>query len=137
MPYTSRSVVGRGMASGDFNNDGLVDLVIVHRDEPVAFLKNTSTPIGNWLGITLKHKSFAQPPAGTRIIVKSGNKIQSAWVTPGQSYLSASDTRFVFGLEKISSEATIEVTWPGVQGQPAKTISIKVGEFNRYIEITN
>lgn len=137
IPYTSQSVVGRGMASGDFNNDGLVDLVIVHRDEPVAFLKNTSTPIGNWLGIALKHKSFAQPPAGTRIIVKSGNKIQSAWVTPGQSYLSASDTRFVFGLEKISSEATIEVTWPGVQGQPAKTISIKVGEFNRYIEITN
>lgn len=137
MPYTGRSLVGRGLASGDFNNDGLVDLVIVHRDEPVALLKNSSIPQGKWLGISLKNKNLAQPSAGTKITLKSGNKTQSAWVAPGQSYLSTSDPRFVFGLGKNTNEAIVEVTWPGVQGQPSKTISKKFIELNRYIEFTN
>ncbi|MFM7316099.1 MAG: FG-GAP-like repeat-containing protein [bacterium] len=137
MPYTGRSVVGRGMASGDFNNDGMVDLVVVHRDEPVALLKNSSVRQGNWLGIALKPSGSFMAPAGTKIKISSGGKIQHAWVSPGTSYLSSSDPRLVFGLDPMVNEATVEVSFPAEKGKPARTISNIVKELNRYIEITN
>jgi hypothetical protein len=59
-PYFARSVVGRGVAAGDLDNDGRVDLVIVHRDQPVALLRNT-TPGGHWLGLSLTGTRSANP----------------------------------------------------------------------------
>src|SRR5262249_40581940 len=52
-PNFARPVVGRGVAAGDLDNDGRVDLVVVHRDVPAVVLQNR-TPGGHWLGLRLR-----------------------------------------------------------------------------------
>jgi tetratricopeptide (TPR) repeat protein len=129
--YLTRNVVGRGMASADFNNDGRVDLLVVHRDDPAVLLKNESQISVKWLGITLV-KNGSPPPAGTKIKVICNNKIQSTWAVPGTSYLSASDPRFVFGLDRKATEAVVEIYWPGTNGQPPRKQLFATKELNRY-----
>src|SRR5262249_14823217 len=55
-PYFAAKVVGRGAAAGDLDNDGRVDLVVVHRDAPAAVLMNR-TESGHWLGLRLRGAS--------------------------------------------------------------------------------
>ena len=52
-PYFSRPFVGRGVAAGDLDNDGSVDIVVVHRDAPAAVLSNR-TRGGHWIGLKLR-----------------------------------------------------------------------------------
>src|SRR5262249_48942411 len=95
-PYFDRPVVGRGVAAGDLDNDGRVDLLVVHRDAPVALLRNVSEG-GNWLGLRLRGK-FVATPVGARIACTALERTTVRWVTSGTSYLSASDPRLWFGL---------------------------------------
>ena len=62
-PYFSRPVVGRGAAAGDLDNDGRVDLVVVHRDAAAAVLRN-STRGGHWLGLRLRGTRSGRTPVG-------------------------------------------------------------------------
>ena len=65
-PYLARPVVGRGVAAGDLDNDGRVDLVVVHRDAPAALLHN-DTRGGHWLGLRLRGtRSGRSPDRGAR-----------------------------------------------------------------------
>src|SRR5262249_6773993 len=59
-PYFARNVVGRGVAAGDLDNDGRVDLVIVHRDAPAVLLHNV-TEGGRWLGLKLRGATTKLP----------------------------------------------------------------------------
>jgi tetratricopeptide (TPR) repeat protein len=110
-PYFSRPVVGRGVAAGDLDNDGRVDLVVVHRDAPAAVLRNVSRS-GHWLGLRLRGTRSARSPVGARVVCRAGGRSAVRWVTSGTSYLSASDPRLWFGLGSARSVEYLEVRWP-------------------------
>jgi tetratricopeptide (TPR) repeat protein len=112
-PYFARGVVGRGAVCGDLDNDGRQDLVVVHRDAPVAILRNITEPSGHWIGIRLKPTRGATPPVGTRIECAAAGRMQTRWVTSGTGYLSQHDTRLWFGLGSSSVVDQLTVTWPG------------------------
>ena len=86
-PYFSHPVVGRGVAAGDLDNDGLVDLVVVHRDSPAALLRNR-TKGGHWLGLRLIGTRSGRTPVGARVLCRAAGRTQVRWVTSGTSYLS-------------------------------------------------
>lgn len=111
-PYLSKPVVGRGMAAGDFDDDGLVDLVIVHRDEPVSVLRNVSKKTGRWIGFDIRTAKGGPPPAGTRIELVSGGRKQVRHIAGGTGYLSHSDSRVVFGLGASEKVEGISLRWP-------------------------
>ncbi len=121
VPYLSTPTVGRGMAMGDLNNDGYVDLVIVERDRPVSILMNRSISNYRWVGLELRDKT-GNPPVGAKVTVKSGTKMQVKWIVAGTSYLASQDNRLVFGLGDDQELVTVEVEWPSRNGQPTKTI---------------
>ncbi|MBI1324255.1 tetratricopeptide repeat protein [bacterium] len=121
-PYLSKSVVGRGMAAGDFDNDGLVDLVIVHRDAPVELLRNVSANAGNWIGFEIRSNNGGLPPAGTVVELQSGGKKQVRHVAGGTGYLSHSDSRVVFGLGAAEKVDSVTITWP--EKGESKSISL-------------
>jgi hypothetical protein len=109
--YFSAPVVGRGMAAGDLDNDGRVDLVVVHRDAPAALLRNTSAG-GHWLGLRLVGTSSPRTPIGARATCRAGGRTFVRWLTSGTSYLSAHDQRLWFGLGDAATIEELEVLWP-------------------------
>ena len=90
--YGNRHVVGRGVAAGDLDNDGRVDLVAVHRDGPAAVLFNR-TEGGHWLGVKLLGKGTRSLPVGARVTCRTKDATIVRWVTSGTGYLSAHDSR--------------------------------------------
>jgi hypothetical protein len=99
------------MAAGDLDNDGRVDLVVVHRDQPVAVLRNT-TPGGHWVGLRLVGTRSGRTPVGARVTCQARGKTTVRWVTSGTSYLAASDPRLWFGLGQARVIDRLEVRWP-------------------------
>jgi hypothetical protein len=114
-PYFARPVVGRGVAAGDLDNDGRIDLVVVHRDAPAALLRNVTPDGGHWLGLTLRPASGSA--AGARVSCRVGGREMVRWLTPGTSYLSVNDPRVAFGLGASPHLERLEVTWPSGRRQ--------------------
>jgi tetratricopeptide (TPR) repeat protein len=110
-PYFARRVVGRGVAAGDLDNDGRVDLVVAHRDAPAALLRNV-TPGGHWLGLRLRGTRSGQSPVGARVTCQAGGRTRVRWLTSGTSYLASSDPRLWFGLGPSPKVDRLEVRWP-------------------------
>jgi tetratricopeptide (TPR) repeat protein len=110
-PYFAHPVVGRGVAAGDLDNDGRVDLVVVHRDAPAAVLRNT-TPGGHWLGLRLRGTRSGRTPVGARVTCRAGGRSRVRWLTSGTSYLASSDPRLWFGLGLAPKVEQLEVRWP-------------------------
>jgi tetratricopeptide (TPR) repeat protein len=110
-PYFARPVVGRGVAAGDLDNDGRVDLVVVHRDAPAALLRNV-TRGGHWLGLRLRGTRSGRTPVGTSVVCRAGGRTQVRWLTSGTSYLSSNDPRLWFGLGPVQKAESLEVHWP-------------------------
>jgi tetratricopeptide (TPR) repeat protein len=110
-PYFSHPVVGRGVAAGDLDNDGRVDLVVVHRDAPVVLLHNCSRG-GHCLGLRLRGTRSGRTPIGACVTCRAGGRAWVRWLTSGTSYLSSNDPRLWFGLGSAEMVESLEVRWP-------------------------
>ncbi len=109
--YFAHPFVGRGVAAGDLNNDGRVDLVVVHRNAPSAILWNRARG-GHWLGLKLRGTRSAKTPVGARITCRAGGRCITRWLTGGTGYLASHDTRLWLGLGTAASVDCLEITWP-------------------------
>jgi hypothetical protein len=124
--YFRREHRGRGAALGDLDNDGRIDLVISHVNEPIALLRNIAgqetgsrdqgSGIGNWLGVELVGKPN-QNAVGAKLILEVGAQKLSRMVKGGGSYLSSGDRRIVFGLGTEAKPGKLTVRWPSGQVQ--------------------
>lgn len=104
--------VGRGMAVGDINNDGLLDAVVTENGGPAHVLLNKIQTGNHWLGIKLiGHKSNRD---GIGAVIKVATSVGPQWqtVTTTVGYLSSSDPRAHFGLGKDTSAQSVEIRWP-------------------------
>ena len=105
----------RGMASGDLDGDGRVDLVINNIDSKPAILKNVTQPAGHWIALRLTGDVNKKSPAdsiGTTVYV-SANKIrQRQDVISGTSYASQNDLTLHFGLGSATRIDKVEIRWP-------------------------
>jgi hypothetical protein len=108
---------GRGVVFADFDNDGRIDMVLVHLSEPVAVLRNEADTAGNhWLGIELRGKNHADV-VGARLALELEDDTQTRVGTGGGSYASSGDRRHVFGLGKAAKAGKLTVTWPSGEKQ--------------------
>ncbi|WP_339744540.1 CRTAC1 family protein [uncultured Rubinisphaera sp.] len=110
-PWFSVPHSGRGLATGDLNNDGAADLVISEQDAPISILINRQPP-ENWIGITLEGTTSGTDAIGSKVKVLEQSLTSSAQKISGRSYLSYCDPRFHFVLEKTIPQVDIEVIWP-------------------------
>ncbi len=115
-PYLYRHVVGRGVAAGDLDNDGRVDLVVVHRDAPAVVLRNR-TPGGHWLGVRLRGTTSGRFPVGARVVCQVDGREHVRWLTSGTGYLAAHGPRLWFGLGASNRVDSLQVNWPSGRSQ--------------------
>ena len=129
-PYFERPHVGRGVAAGDFDNDGRVDLVVIHRDEPAALLHNTTAASGHWLGVRLVGGASGRTPIGAKVTCHAGGRTTVRWLTSGTSYLASQDQRLWFGLGASRIVDRIEVEWPAGNTQSRSDLAAdRIVEF--------
>jgi hypothetical protein len=109
--YFQRTHLARGAALGDLDNDGKIDAVVSHMNEPVAVLRNIANEGNHWLGVDLVGKDFADV-VGARVILEAGGRKQTRFAKGGGSYASSSDRRHVFGLARTDRIDKLSVVWP-------------------------
>lgn len=110
------NMVGRGLAVGDYDNDGRVDVLVIDSEGPVHLLHNESEKAGHWLLLQLQGGSPTnksnRSAHGALITVKVGNKTLLRHCQTDGSYMSASDVRVHIGLGE-ATKAEVTVQWPG------------------------
>src|SRR5262249_11950654 len=94
----SRSFSGRGMATGDFDNDGDLDVLITGNAEPPMVLRNEGRNRNNWLGLQLVGTKSNPGAVGAIITWEAGGVKRSRLRAGGGSYLSSHDSREVLGI---------------------------------------
>jgi enediyne biosynthesis protein E4 len=102
----------RGVAFGDLDNDGDVDLLVADLDGPPQLLRNDNGNANNSILIKTVGVKSNRSGIGARVKVVSGDMTQVDEVRSGDSYISQSDQRLHFGLEKRTKVDLIEVRWP-------------------------
>jgi hypothetical protein len=110
-PFTEKRT-GRGAAFGDLDNDGDVDVVINNLDGSTQVLQNEGGNANNSILIKTIGVKSNRDGIGARVKIVSGDLTQIDEVLSGGSYLSQSDLRLHFGLEKRTKVDLIEVHWP-------------------------
>ena len=110
-PATREKTVGRGLAYGDFLNDGSLDIVINNLNSTPNLLINRGKK-GNWITLKLVGTASNRDAIGARVEVKAGPLDQMAEVRSGCCYLSQSDMRLHFGLGSVQTVDAIKVRWP-------------------------
>ena len=103
--------VSRGLAVGDIDNDGGLDLVINDLDGGPQILHNELAGRAHWLIVTLHGKAPNTSAIGAVVTVRTGSTTQRSLVQSGTSYLSQDDMRRHFGLGSAERVDRIDVTW--------------------------
>jgi len=103
---------GRGLALGDIDNDGKLDLVVTTNDGPAYVLRNDTATANHWLSLKLVGSKSNRDGIGAAITLTTSSGKQYITVTTGGSYCSASDVRAHFGLGTESKAKDIEIRWP-------------------------
>ena len=101
----------RGVASGDIDDDGGIDLVVTNRDAPAYLLMNRADR-GNWARFRVR-TTHGRDAIGATVSATVGGRRLSRDVQPSASYLASNDPRVHFGVGSESRLHDVVVRWPG------------------------
>ena len=104
--------VSRGIATGDYDNDGDLDVLISNANDAAELLRNDGGNQGNWILIRTVGTRSNRAGIGTRIKIQAGDLIQIDEVRSGSGYLSQNDLRLHFGIGAHKRINRIEAKWP-------------------------
>jgi hypothetical protein len=111
----NRPVVGRGLATADFFNDGQVGFAVNCRGDYPELLRNDGAGGNHWLEVLLIGTKSNRDGIGAVLKLSSSGMVQVDQTKGGTSYMSASDPRIHFGLGKGTKVDSLVVTWPSGQ----------------------
>ncbi|HRY51550.1 MAG TPA: CRTAC1 family protein [Candidatus Paceibacterota bacterium] len=105
--------IGRGLACGDINNDGALDLLAVCAGGPVQLFLNIAPRRGHWLTVRALDPNLGHRDAiGSEIRLQAGGQCFWRLIQPSTGYLVSNDPRAHFGLGPIQQIDSLSVIWP-------------------------
>ena len=111
-PAFTKPFAARGMAVGDFDNDGAIDVLVAVNDAGPVLLRNTAASGNHWLGVRLVGKKANPDAIGARLTWQAGDFVRNRLKVGGGSYLSAHDPREVLGIGHRTRIEKLQIRWP-------------------------
>ncbi|HEY2934285.1 MAG TPA: CRTAC1 family protein [Acidobacteriota bacterium] len=108
----------RGAAFGDIDNDGSLEVLVNHQNEPPGLLRRSGGPRNNWVILKLAGVRSNRSAIGARVRLTANGRSQIDEVRSGGSYLSQNDLRLHFGVGTAARIDLVEIQWPsGIRQQ--------------------
>ncbi len=133
-PIFSQSFPARGLAVGDFDNNGRLDVLVGNNGGSPVLLYNNAGKENHWIGLHLQGVSCNRDAVGACITWSIGGVKRSRLKTSGGSYLSYHDPREVLGLGSATRVDWLEIRWPQPSGKTERFTEPPVDRFLRIIE---
>ncbi|MFN0051241.1 MAG: CRTAC1 family protein [Planctomycetales bacterium] len=123
-PYLAEPHLGRGVACGDLDQDGDLDLVLSPMNEPAALLRNETPTDNGWLCVRLVGVRSPRDAVGARLTLVTSAGKQTRQVKGGGSYLSHSELACHFGIPQAATVERLVIAWPSGLVQELAEIGI-------------
>jgi hypothetical protein len=129
-PVFQNSYPARGLATGDLNNDGRLDVLIGNCNEAPLLLKNNAGEGNRWVGLKLQGVKSNRDAIGAKITWSADGVTKSRLKTSGGSYLSSHDPREVVGIGQAAKLDWIEIRWPGPSELTERYTGLDLGRYH-------
>jgi enediyne biosynthesis protein E4 len=133
-PIFGKNLAGRGLALGDFDNDGSVDLLVATNDGPPVLLRNNAGRANHWLGIQLVGTKSNIDGIGAKLSYQAGDLQRHVFKVGGGSYLSSHDPRMVLGLGPNAKVDWLEIKWPKPSERTERFTNLPVDRYLTIVE---
>jgi len=131
-PAFQRFFPSRGLALGDYDNDGALDVLIGNNGAAPLLLKNNAAHANNWLGLKLEGVNCNRDAIGAKLYWSASGKKRFRLKNNGGSYLSSHDLREVLGIGSAARIDTLEIHWPAPSNRIEKFTTLPI---NRYLQV--
>jgi hypothetical protein len=115
-PVFQEPFAARGLAIGDFDNDGAVDVLVAVNNGSPLLLRNVAAGGNHWLGIHLIGKRANRDAIGAQVTYQAGDLKRRVLKVGGGSYLASHDPRLVLGIGPRTRMDWVEIKWPQPSG---------------------
>ena len=133
-PLFAKPLSARGLAIGDFDNDGALDVLVSVNDAAPLLLRNQVGSQNHWLGLSLRGKKSNPDAIGARVAYQAGDLKRTRMKVGGGSYLSSHDPRMVLGVGKRPRIDWLEVSWPQPGGAKERFTDLPIDRYITIIE---
>jgi hypothetical protein len=133
-PIFTQSFPARGLAVGDFNNDGRIDVLIGNNGGPPVLLKNNAGDGNHWIGVKLQGTKCNRDAVGALLTWSVGGVTRKRFKANGGSYLSSHDMREVLGIGTAASLDWLEVKWPQPSGNVERFTNLPIDRYVTIVE---
>ena len=133
-PAFGKRFAGRGLAVGDFDNNGFADVLVATNGGAPVLLHNRCGSGNHWLGLKLEGVSCNRDAIGARITWSAGGVTRIRLKNGGGSYLSSHDPRELLGLGPHAKVDWLEIKWPLPSSRVQRLVDIPVDRYVTIVE---
>jgi enediyne biosynthesis protein E4 len=133
-PAFHESFPARGLAVGDYDNDGRIDVLVGNNGDAPVLLKNNTGDGNHWVGLKLQGTACNRDAIGATIAWSAGGVTRTRYKANGGSYLSSHDMREVLGVGAAAKIDWVEIKWPQPSGRVERLTNVPIDRYVTVVE---